>query len=114
MRVAELMFLCILFVACSYGQTIKGTVKDSSGRAVPYATVSLKNSAGNTILAYTVTDSKGRFCIAGTCECHCKRPDGRGTTGIGYKTAVKSIASFDAPIDFTLATESNPFAGSGN
>ena len=62
-RAAGLMLLCILFVAWGYAQTVKGTVKDTTGKAVPYATVSLKNSTGNAIVAYTVTDSKGGFAL---------------------------------------------------
>ena len=105
-RVVALMLLCTLSVAAGYAQTIMGTAKDTTGKAVPYATVSLKKSAGNAIVAYTITDSKGSFALqvpAGTAadslkvEVHC----------IGYKSVVKNIVNFDAPIDFTLAGETN-------
>jgi hypothetical protein len=105
-RLLALMFLSALSAAACYAQTIKGTVKDTTGKAVPYATVSLKKSAGNTIVAYTITDSKGSFALpvpAGTAadslrvEVRC----------LGYKTAVKNIVSFDTPIDFILAGASN-------
>ncbi|GAA3974787.1 TonB-dependent receptor [Mucilaginibacter dorajii] len=106
MRSVGLTLLCVLSAAWGYAQTIKGTVKDSSGKVVPYATISLKNSAAGTIVAYTLSDSKGSFAVqipantaanSITVEVH----------ALGYKTAVKSIASFDATVDFTLAQVPN-------
>jgi hypothetical protein len=100
--ITGLTLLFILFAAFGYGQTVRGTVKNTTGKAVPYATVSLKKREGNVIVAYSVTDTKGGFflqvpagniadslCIAVRC--------------IGYTSVVKNIASFDAPINFTLA-----------
>src|ERR1700733_422707 len=106
MRAAGLTLLCILFAAWGYAQTVKGTVKDSTGKAVPYATISLKNGASNAIVAYTVTDSKGSFAlqIPANAAANSLTVEARS---LGYKTAVKSITSFDAPLDFILATASN-------
>jgi len=106
LKVAMLALLCVLFAASGYSQTVKGTVKDSIGRAVPYATISLKKSAAGTIVAYTVTDSKGSFAlqVPANTAANSLTVEARS---LGYKTAVKSIASFDAPLDFTLATASN-------
>ncbi|HTD97783.1 MAG TPA: carboxypeptidase-like regulatory domain-containing protein [Mucilaginibacter sp.] len=105
-RVAILTLSFVLFAAWGYAQTVKGTVKDSTGKAVPYATVSLKNSAGNTIVAYTVTDSKGAYSlqIPANTAANSLTVEVRS---LGYKTAVKSIAIFDVPLDFTLAVVSN-------
>jgi hypothetical protein len=106
MRAVGLTLLCVLFSAWGYAQTIKGMVKDSTGKVVPYATISLKNSAAGAIVAYTLTDSKGSFALqvpanavanSMTVEVH----------ALGYKTMVKSIASFDASVDFTLTQVSN-------
>ena len=55
MRILALMLVCTLSAAGSYAQTVKGTVSDTTGKAVSYATVSLKNSAAG-IVAYTATD----------------------------------------------------------
>ncbi len=106
MKVAGLVLLCVLFAAWGYAQTVKGTVKDTTAKAVPYATISLKNSAGNAIVAYTVTDSKGSFVlqVPANADINKLRVEARI---LGYQTAVKSIASFDAPLDFILATASN-------
>ena len=106
MRVAILALSFVLFAIWGYAQTIKGTVKDSTGKAVPYATVSLKNSASNAIVTYTVTDSKGSFAlqVPANTAANSVMVEVRS---LGYKTAMKSIASFDAPVDFTLAQVSN-------
>ncbi|MCR8556383.1 carboxypeptidase-like regulatory domain-containing protein [Mucilaginibacter sp. BJC16-A38] len=105
-RAAGLTLLCVLLAAWGYAQTVKGTVKDSTGKAVPYATISLKNSAGNAIVAYTVTDSKGSFAlqVPANAAANSLAVEARC---LGYKTVVKSITSFDALLDFTLATASN-------
>ncbi len=102
MRQLLLVLAAVLFAVAGFGQTIKGTVKDTAGKAVPYATVSLKRGA--TIVAYTQTDSKGGYILsipaqAGdiTIEVH----------SFGYQTAVKNVPRFDAPVNFTLAASVN-------
>ncbi|MES2277110.1 MAG: carboxypeptidase-like regulatory domain-containing protein [Bacteroidota bacterium] len=101
-RIIGLTLGGILWVVCSYAQTVRGTVKDTAGKAVSYATVSLKNS--NAMVAYTLTDSKGAYVLripanatGLVVEVRC----------IGFQTAVKSIGSGDAPLDFTLAEGAN-------
>lgn len=105
-RITLLVAAGVLFATWCQAQTLKGTVADSLGKAVPYATVSLKNSVSNAVVAYTVTDGKGPYILqapAGTAvnnlvvEVRC----------IGYKTAVKSVAGFDTPVDFRLSASSN-------
>jgi len=59
--------LCAAF--CFAQDNIHGTVKDSLGKAVPFATVSLKNKASNTIVAYTVTDTKGAYPVKARIAC---------------------------------------------
>jgi hypothetical protein len=55
-------FFCMLCSATAFSQAIKGTVTDSLGKAIAYASVNLKNS-GNLIIAYTSTDDKGNFVL---------------------------------------------------
>jgi hypothetical protein len=105
-RFALLTLIVVLFAVVGFAQTIKGKVKDSAGKAVPYATVNLKNSIGNAIVAYTITDSKGSFVL--------KVPANTTVNSftvevrsLGYKVAVKSIAGFDAPVDFNLSASVN-------
>ena len=59
-----LLVIGMLLSVAALGQTtIKGMVKDSTGSAVPYASVNLKNSVSNSIIAYAVTDSKGDYLL---------------------------------------------------
>ena len=106
MKIAAVTLLLVVWAARGYTQTVKGTVKDTAGKAIPYATVSLKNSASNAVIAYTAADNSGSFVLrvpANTAanslaiEVH----------SIGYKTAVKNMAGFDAPVDFTLTEAPN-------
>jgi len=104
-RAAGFTLLCVLFAALGYAQTVRGTVKDSTGKAVPYATVSLK-SAGNAIVAYAITDNKGNFALQVPANAAANSLTVE-VRSIGYKTAVKGISSVDAPLDFILVTASN-------
>ncbi|WP_370998839.1 carboxypeptidase-like regulatory domain-containing protein [Mucilaginibacter sp. RCC_168] len=106
MRVASLSLLWFFFAAGGYAQSVRGTVKDTIGKGVPYASVSLRNNLNNTIVAYTITDSDGSYTL--------KIPVNSPTNNlaivvriIGYKSAVKNIASLDLPVDFTLMTVLN-------
>lgn len=105
-RLAGLVMMAVLFTVSAFAQTIKGTVIDTTGKAITYATVSLKNGNNNTIITYTETDSKGSFIL--------KVPANAAVYSlmvevhsIGYKTAVKNIANFDAPLNFILAVAVN-------
>jgi len=102
-----ILLLCgLLFSALCFAQgNIHGTVKDSAGKAVPFATVSLKNKASNTIVTYTVTDAKGAYNLA--------TPSGQSLDSLlvevrsmGYKSQAKSIIG-TAPVDFVLKTSVN-------
>jgi hypothetical protein len=95
------VLLCVLFATFGHAQTIRGTVKDTTGNPVPYATVNLKNNPGNTIIGYTMTDSKGIFAlkvpanIIGqklTVEVH----------SMGYLTGLENTTAADTTIDFVL------------
>lgn len=104
MKVIALTLLLVVLAAGVHAQTLTGTVKDSAGKAVPFATISLKNSAGNAIIAYTAADSRGSFAL------HVAANTTAGSMvievhSIGYKTAVKNITGFDAPVNFTLTEE---------
>lgn len=102
MRRLLLLVAAVLFAVAGFGQTITGTVKDTAGKPVPYATVNLKH--GSAIVAYTQTDTKGSYTLS--------IPAQTGDMAIevhsfGYKTAVKNIAQFNAPVDFTLSAAVN-------
>src|SRR5262245_595278 len=101
MKIAALTILYILFAVHGYSQKINGTVKDTTGAPVRYATVNLKDSISNTILTYTITDSKGNFAlqIPGNISVNSLRIEVRS---LGYEAAVKNIAAFNIPVDFVL------------
>src|SRR5258708_6624937 len=92
--------IALLFSTICFAQNIRGTVKDSTGKPVWFATVSLKKKATNAIVSYSITDGNGAYTLvvpAGELpesllvEVRC----------IGYKSAAKAIAG-KAPVDFVL------------
>ena len=96
----------MLFSLTAFTQEIKGTVKDSTGKAVPYASINLRKKAGNTFVAYTTTDVKGAYVLqlpsnlpadSLYIEARC----------IGYKTQSKTLKSLPVEIDFILAISVN-------
>jgi len=95
----------VLSVFCFAQGNIHGMVKDSMGKAVPFATVNLKNRASNAIIAYTTTADNGTYILT--------LPQGQKIDSLavevrsmGYKNQVKSINS-TAPVDFVLQTSVN-------
>jgi hypothetical protein len=102
-RLAGLLVMVMLLSVAVFGQTtIKGTVKDSTGSVVPYANVNLKNSASNSIISYAVSDHTGVYVL--------KIPAGTAVSSliievrsIGFKSQVKAVVGFDAPVDFALS-----------
>lgn len=101
-----LSLIALLFSATCFGQSIKGSVKDSTGRAVPYATLNLKNITTNGIINYAISDAKGAYALtlpANTpvnnlmIEVRC----------VGYKTQSKSITDVQALVDFVLSVSIN-------
>ncbi len=102
-----ILLLCgtALSISCFAQGNIHGTVKDSTGKAVPFATVSLKNKAGNAIVSYTTTANNGAYSLL--------LPQGQNidslaveVRSIGYKSQVKSITA-TTPVDFVLQASVN-------
>jgi Carboxypeptidase regulatory-like domain len=106
MRSLILLLCGMLCAACCFAQDkIHGTVKDSTGKPVWFATVSLKKKASNAIVSYSVTDGNGAYTLvvpAGEIldsllvEVRC----------IGYKSLAKSVTG-KAPVDFILQVSVN-------
>ncbi|WP_413670677.1 carboxypeptidase regulatory-like domain-containing protein [Mucilaginibacter sp. Mucisp86] len=101
-----LSLIALLFSAACFGQSIRGSVKDSAGRAVPYATLNLKDITTNGIINYAITDAKGAYALilpANTpvsnlmVEVRC----------VGYKTQSKNIIDVQALVDFVLSVSIN-------
>jgi len=96
-----LLLIGILSASSCLAQTIKGTVRDSAGNAVRYASINLKNKSQDAIVAFTTTDTAGAYVLhlpAGavpgdlTIEARC----------IGYQGQIRPVTSLTESIDFTL------------
>ncbi len=94
---AGLLLAGLLFSLAGFTQEMRGTVKDSTGSVVPYASVNLRNKSGETIVAYTTTDARGVYVLhlpagmsPGDCylEARC----------VGYQTQNKALTGLPAPI----------------
>jgi hypothetical protein len=97
-----LLLAGILFSSPGRAQQISGTVRDSAGGVVSYASVNLRNRTSDAIVAYTTTDAKGVYVLRLPAnplqgdlylEVRC----------IGYKSQSRTLAATSAEIDFTLA-----------
>jgi hypothetical protein len=106
MRFLILLLCGLLFSALCFAQgNIHGSVKDSTGKAVPFATVNLKNKASNAIVAYATTADNGTYSLT--------LPQGQNPDSLvvevrsmGYKNQVKSLTG-TAPVDFVLQASVN-------
>ena len=105
-KVTGLLVIALLLSMAGFAQTIRGTVRDSAGKAVPYATINLKNSVNNRIIGYAVTDAGGAYTL--------QIPAGTPLSGlvieatsIGYKTLSHPIADVHAVYDFILSVSVN-------
>jgi len=106
MRSLILLLCGMLCAACCFAQgKVHGTVKDSTGKPVWFATVSLKKKATNAIVSYSITDGNGAYTLV--------VPAGEimdsllvEVRSIGYKSAAKAIAG-KAPVDFVLHVSVN-------
>jgi hypothetical protein len=106
LKVWSLLVFGLLFFTAGFAQTIKGTVKDSAGKAVAYASVNLRNSVNNRIVGYAVTDAGGAYTLA--------LPAGTPVSGlvievtsIGYKTLSRPITEVRVVYDFSLSISAN-------
>jgi len=98
--------IAVLLSMQGFGQTLRGTVKDSTAKAVPYASVNLRNSADNRITGYAVTDAVGAY----TLQLPLNTPISGlviEVTSIGYKTQSRPVTDVHLAYDFTLIASVN-------
>jgi protocatechuate 3,4-dioxygenase beta subunit len=62
-QVLGLSVIALLLSMAGLAQNIRGKVTDSTGKAVPYASVNLINSDNNRIIGYAVTDAGGAYTL---------------------------------------------------
>ena len=106
LKVWGLLVFGLLFFMAGFAQTIKGTVKDGAGKAVPYASVNLRNSVNHRIVGYAVTDAGGTYTLA----IPVNTPVSGlviEVTSIGYKTLSRPIADVHVAYDFSLSISAN-------
>jgi hypothetical protein len=96
--------LCMLMAALCHAQSIKGTVLDSLGKPVAYASVNLKS--GNLIIAYTTSGDKGTYTIAVPADAD-KTKLQLEVSCIGFKKAMQPVSSFTTPYNFKLSGTSH-------
>ena len=105
-----MLALCSLFSARGIAQTIKGTVNDSIGKPVAYASVNLKNSASNSIIAYAVADNKGAYLL--------QLPANSSINNLvievrcmGFKNQSKNVSDFLTPVNFAMSRSVSQLQG---
>jgi len=100
--------LLILIALCAIGvsaQSIKGTVTDSTGKAVSYANINVKSS-GNLIIAYAITDTKGVYVLQMPADA-AKNNLRIEVSCIGFKSQSKELTILSAPVNFVLSAAVN-------
>jgi len=101
--------LSVLFAFSGLAQTIKGTVKDSTGKAVPYASINLKGPGG-AIVAYTVSATTGQFTLSLPADAP-RSGLKMEASCIGFNKQVKELTDITAACNFTLAAAVNQLQG---
>ncbi|HEY4107414.1 carboxypeptidase-like regulatory domain-containing protein [Puia sp.] len=102
----SLLVIAVLLSLTGFAQAIRGTVKDSTGKGIPYASVNLKNSLVNRIVGYAVTDVGGAYKL----QIPANTPLSGlviEVTSIGYKTMSRPVADVHLAYDFTLDVSAN-------
>ncbi|AMR31474.1 hypothetical protein A0256_08570 [Mucilaginibacter sp. PAMC 26640] len=96
-----MLFLGVLCYTAGFGQSIKGIVTDSLGKAVPFAGVNLKSS-GKLIVAYTNTSDKGAYTLNIPADAD-KSNLQVEVSCIGFKKASQTVSSLTSPYNFKLS-----------
>jgi hypothetical protein len=103
-KIGMVFILCTLCSAACLAQSIKGTVTDSLGKGVSFASVNLKS--GSLILAYTTTNAKGTYALTIPAEAD-KANLQLAVSCVGFKKEVRKVDGFEAPYNFKLSGASN-------
>lgn len=93
----------LLTVLC-HAQSLKGSVLDSLGKPVTYASVNLKS--GNLIIAYTTSGDKGAFTLAVPADAD-KTKLQLEVSCIGFKKEVRPVTSLTTPYVFKMSGSTN-------
>jgi hypothetical protein len=104
-KFAGTFLLGMLLAFGCLAQSIKGTVKDTTGKAIAYSNINLK-VAGSTILAYAVSNTKGEFTLNVPADAP-KNDLTLEVTCIGFDKVTKAVNDFAAPCNFVLSAAVN-------
>ena len=105
-KVLALQIIVLWLSLAASAQNITGTVRDSAGKAVPYASINLRNTDSNRIIGYAVTNAGGAYIL----HIPVNTPlNGLviEATSIGYKTLSRPVADPHLAYDFTLSVSAN-------
>jgi len=104
--IAIVIGVCALFLSkASIAQTIKGTITDSTGKAVPYANAKLM-TAGKLIIAFSASDNKGNYSITIPADAD-KKGLNVEISSVGYTKQSKVVTDFLASYNFVLGSATN-------
>lgn len=103
--IAGLFILSLLFAANVDAQNIQGTVTDSTGKAVPFANVTLK-AGGELIVFYTITKTDGSFVLQVPANT-AKSDLSVNVSCVGFNKQSKKITDLSAPANFILTPSVN-------
>ncbi len=96
---------CLLISAVASAQKLTGTVTDSLGKAVPFASVTLK-STSNIIVAYTSSNDKGAYTLTVPADA-AKENMLLEVSCLGFTKTTKAVNGYAAPYNFNLKRSSN-------
>ncbi|GAB2695742.1 TonB-dependent receptor [Mucilaginibacter koreensis] len=102
--IAFLLGCALLWSSYAHAQTLRGTVTDSLGKPVSYATINLKGS-GNLVLGYTNTDNKGIYQLPVPPDADQKNLYLEASY-LGYKKQSKQVNNVSALYNFRLSPAS--------
>lgn len=96
----------LLVSLSGFAQEIGGTVRDSAGNTVSYASVNLRKKPGDAIVAYTTTNARGVYVLRLPAAAP---PDSLYLEArcVGYKTQTRPLTGLSSEVDFALAVSYN-------
>ncbi|WP_343674154.1 carboxypeptidase-like regulatory domain-containing protein [Chitinophaga sp.] len=103
----QLIFWVLLLYGKVYAQQVTGTVKDTSGAPVPFATINLIDHTSHVITAYAITDRSGMYSLQVPANTAVDQLLVEARM-IGYKMQAKNVSAI---VNFTLSRLVNQLAG---
>ncbi|AEV98795.1 hypothetical protein A4D02_09620 [Niastella koreensis] len=105
-KVLNLSLIALLLSLAGLAQNIRGRVTDSTGKAVPYASINLVDSVNNRIIGYAVTDAGGAYTLSLPANTPVSKLVIK-VMSIGYKTRSRPITDAHLAYDFILSVSAN-------